>query len=80
MERRVIQDNSGGLGAGKHTDNTCCKATPSLLQEGSLLIQISQMNKNSNTEMSSDSSATDLKALDVEVETEGLYDHGRALP
>lgn len=30
--------------------------------------------------MSNESSATHLKALDVEVETEGLYDHGRALP
>lgn len=25
-------------------------------------------------------SVTDLKALNVEVETEGLYDHGRPLP
>lgn len=33
MEHRVIQDNSGGLGAGKATRNTCRKATPSPLQE-----------------------------------------------
>lgn len=33
MERRVTKDNSGGLGAGKATDNTRREAPPSLLQE-----------------------------------------------
>ena len=34
----------------------------------------------SSCEKTSPLSGTDLKALNVEVETEGLYDHGGSLP
>lgn len=46
------------------------------------ILQIGNLNKQNEEKQRAEaaSSVTDLKALNVEVETEGLYDHGGPLP